>query len=98
MATDLEAAAVQLEADEDEEQWLYGDGNGKQEDGPIPGYADSHPLQEVSTKSRVVTAEDRELLQPVPPSGEEDDGDSDSDDDDIRVTIGNIKTGAPSYM
>lgn len=34
------------------------------------------------------------------PSGEDDeeDSDSDSDDDDIRVTIGNIKTGAPSYM
>lgn len=34
------------------------------------------------------------------PSGEddEDDSDSDSDDDDVKVTIGNIKTGAPSYM
>lgn len=34
------------------------------------------------------------------PSGEDDeeDSDSDSDDDDVKVTIGNIKTGAPSYM
>lgn len=33
-------------------------------------------------------------------SGEDDDNDeSDSDDDDdVKVTIGNIKTGAPSYM
>lgn len=39
------------------------------------------------------------LLQALP-SGEddEDDSDSDSDDDDVKVTIGNIKTGAPSYM
>uniref|UniRef100_K7FUC8 Pre-mRNA polyadenylation factor Fip1 domain-containing protein n=1 Tax=Pelodiscus sinensis TaxID=13735 RepID=K7FUC8_PELSI len=39
-------------------------------------------------------------MSQVPPSGEddEDDSDSDSDDDDVKVTIGNIKTGAPSYM
>ncbi|XP_051878056.1 pre-mRNA 3'-end-processing factor FIP1-like isoform X3 [Pristis pectinata] len=30
--------------------------------------------------------------------GDEDDSDSDSDDDDVKVTIGNIKTGAPQYM
>ncbi|XP_078236819.1 uncharacterized protein LOC110074299 isoform X1 [Pogona vitticeps] len=98
MATELEPAAVQLEADEDEEQWLYGDDNGKQEDGLIPGHGDSHPLQDVSKENRMVIAEDRELLRQVLPSREEDEDDSDSDDDDIRVTIGNIKTGAPSYM
>ena len=33
------------------------------------------------------------------PGGDEEDEDSDSDDeDDVKVTIGNIKTGAPSYM
>ncbi|XP_067327775.1 pre-mRNA 3'-end-processing factor FIP1-like [Anolis sagrei] len=97
---ELEPAAVQLEADEDEEQWLYGDDNGKLEDGPISGNADPHPLQDLSKVGTMVNCEDRELLQQVFPSGEddEDDSDSDSDDDDIRVTIGNIKTGAPSYM
>lgn len=34
-------------------------------------------------------------------AGEDGDGDSDSesddDDDDVRVTIGDIKTGAPQY-
>ncbi|KAH0630910.1 hypothetical protein JD844_004254 [Phrynosoma platyrhinos] len=50
----------------------------------------------------MIHCEDRDLLQQVLPGGEDDeddsDSDSDSDDDDIRVTIGNIKTGAPSYM
>ncbi|XP_062998155.1 pre-mRNA 3'-end-processing factor FIP1-like [Elgaria multicarinata webbii] len=74
--------------------------NGKQEDGPIPGHAEFHPLQDVSKENRILHSEDQELLQHVLPSGEddEDDSESDSDDDDIRVTIGNIKTGAPSYM
>ncbi|XP_026579896.1 pre-mRNA 3'-end-processing factor FIP1-like [Pseudonaja textilis] len=99
MATDLEPAAVQLEAEEDEEQWLYGDDNGKPEDGPISGHIESHPLQNIPKESRIVISEDQELLQQKAiPSGEEEDEESDSDDDDIRVTIGNIKTGAPSYM
>uniref|UniRef100_A0A8D0C4L5 Pre-mRNA polyadenylation factor Fip1 domain-containing protein n=1 Tax=Salvator merianae TaxID=96440 RepID=A0A8D0C4L5_SALMN len=104
MATELEPAAIQLEeaaADEDEEQWLYGgDDNSKEEDGPISGHADSLPLREAPKENRLINNEDRELLQQVLPSGddEEEDSDSDSDDDDIRVTIGNIKTGAPSYM
>nr|XP_056715714.1 pre-mRNA 3'-end-processing factor FIP1-like [Euleptes europaea] len=104
MATELEPAgaggAAPLEADEDEEQWLYGDDSGKQEDGPIPGHSESHPLQDVPQESRIVSCEDRDLLQQALPSGEDDeeDSESDSDDDDIRVTIGNIKTCAPSYM
>ncbi|XP_060105991.1 LOW QUALITY PROTEIN: pre-mRNA 3'-end-processing factor FIP1-like [Heteronotia binoei] len=98
MATELEpavAGGAPLEADEDEEQWLYGDDSGKQEDGPILGSSESHPLQDIPPESRRVSCEDRELLQQALPSGE---SESDSDDDDIRVTIGNIKTGAPSYM
>ncbi|XP_058052653.1 pre-mRNA 3'-end-processing factor FIP1-like isoform X1 [Ahaetulla prasina] len=98
MATDLEPAAVQLEAEEDEEQWLYGDDNGKPEDGPISGHTESHPLQDIPKETRIVISEDQELLQQIIPSGEDDEEESDSDDDDIRVTIGNIKTGAPSYM
>ncbi|XP_053130284.1 pre-mRNA 3'-end-processing factor FIP1-like isoform X2 [Hemicordylus capensis] len=76
------------------------DDNGKQEDGPIPGHIESHLLQDVPQENRIINSEDQELLQQTLPSGEDDeeDSDSDSDDDDIRVTIGNIKTGAPSYM
>ena len=34
----------------------------------------------------------------VEPAGDEDsESDSDDDDDDVRVTIGDIKTGAPQY-
>ncbi|XP_005291821.1 pre-mRNA 3'-end-processing factor FIP1-like isoform X2 [Chrysemys picta bellii] len=105
MATELEppaSGAAPLEAEEDEEHWLYGDDTtGKQEDGPIARHAESsHPLQDAPQESRPVTGEDREMSQHAPPSGEDDeeDSDSDSDDDDVKVTIGNIKTGAPSYM
>ncbi|XP_077683393.1 uncharacterized protein LOC144270649 isoform X5 [Eretmochelys imbricata] len=106
MATELEppaSGAAPLEAEEDEEHWLYGDDTtGKQEDGPIAGHAESsHPLQDAPQESRPVTSEDREMSQHAPPSGEDEEEDSDSDsddDDDVKVTIGNIKTGAPSYM
>lgn len=43
------------------------------------------------------------LLLDFQPTGEaagedvESDSDSDDDDDDVRVTIGDIKTGAPQY-
>ncbi|XP_058670144.1 pre-mRNA 3'-end-processing factor FIP1-like isoform X1 [Ammospiza nelsoni] len=109
MATELEppaasavSGAAPLEAEEDEEHWLYGDDTtGKQEDGPISGHPESaHPLQDAPQESRPVNSEDRDVAQHALPSGEddEDDSDSDSDDDDVKVTIGNIKTGAPSYM
>jgi hypothetical protein len=38
------------------------------------------------------------LPQPAGEAADEDsDSDSDDDDDDVRVTIGDIKTGAPQY-
>uniref|UniRef100_A0A452I921 Pre-mRNA polyadenylation factor Fip1 domain-containing protein n=1 Tax=Gopherus agassizii TaxID=38772 RepID=A0A452I921_9SAUR len=106
MATELEppaSGAAPLEAEEDEEHWLYGDDTtGKQEDGPIARHAESsHPLQDAPQESRPVTSEDQEMSQHALPSGEDEEEDSDSDsddDDDVKVTIGNIKTGAPSYM
>ncbi|NXQ32259.1 FIP1 factor, partial [Alaudala cheleensis] len=60
----------------------------------------AHPLQDAPQESRPANSEDRDMSQHALPSGEddEDDSDSDSDDDDVKVTIGNIKTGAPSYM
>ncbi|XP_013929586.1 PREDICTED: pre-mRNA 3'-end-processing factor FIP1-like isoform X2 [Thamnophis sirtalis] len=99
MAAHLEPLpAAELEAEDDEEQWLYGDDNGKAEDGPISGHNESHPLQDIPKETRIVISEDQELLQQLIPSGEDEEEESDSDDDDIRVTIGNIKTGAPPYM
>ncbi|KAL7979942.1 hypothetical protein Chor_004411 [Crotalus horridus] len=61
-------------------------------------HTESHPLQDIPKETRIVISEDQELLQQTIPSGEDEEEESDSDDDDIRVTIGNIKTGAPSYL
>ncbi|KAI1902768.1 hypothetical protein AGOR_G00019400 [Albula goreensis] len=79
--------------DEDEEHWLYGDENSKkQNEENLPGFQDSQESYLSSTEGKDTNAQ-------AAKSGEdEDDDDSDSDDDDVKVTIGNIKTGAPSYM
>ncbi|KAG9338944.1 hypothetical protein JZ751_024334 [Albula glossodonta] len=70
--------------DEDEEHWLYGDENSKkQNEENLPGFQDSQESYLSSTEGKDLNAQD---------------DDSDSDDDDVKVTIGNIKTGAPSYM
>ncbi|XP_028671677.1 pre-mRNA 3'-end-processing factor FIP1-like isoform X1 [Erpetoichthys calabaricus] len=110
MATDLETpttCAVSnqgLEPDEDEEHWLYGDENpSKQDETSLLGFgSSSQPLQDASQEIQISSLEDRENTEPVAQSGEDDEGEedseSDSDDDDVKVTIGNIKTGAPSYM
>ncbi|XP_038604456.1 pre-mRNA 3'-end-processing factor FIP1-like [Tachyglossus aculeatus] len=106
MATELEAAgpganaAGRLEAEEDEEHWLYGDDtSGKLDHRLLSGHVDtSLPLHDAGRENRG-GGEDGDPAQHVAPSGGEDeDDDSDSDDDDVKVTIGNIKTGAPSYM
>ncbi|KAJ8348499.1 hypothetical protein SKAU_G00270880 [Synaphobranchus kaupii] len=81
--------------EEDEEHWLYGDENSeKQMEENLPGFKDS------TQESNLSCTEAKDTCVQVAKSGEdEDDEDSDSDDeDDVKVTIGNIKTGAPSYM
>ncbi|XP_066570727.1 pre-mRNA 3'-end-processing factor FIP1 [Amia ocellicauda] len=100
MATELGSPAPspvpaeEAEAGEDEEHWLYGDENlEKQRYDSVPGLPDS--MQE----SQVTSTQDKEPTEPAAQSEEdEEDSDSDSDEDDVKVTIGNIKTGAPSYM
>ncbi|XP_060688089.1 pre-mRNA 3'-end-processing factor FIP1-like isoform X3 [Hemiscyllium ocellatum] len=87
-----------LDADDDEENWLYGDENpGKQEEvALVDGGEDSlKSLQEPSQEFKVSNLE---MAEAASQNGDEDDSDSDSDDDDVKVTIGNIKTGAPQYM
>ncbi|XP_006633073.2 pre-mRNA 3'-end-processing factor FIP1-like isoform X3 [Lepisosteus oculatus] len=85
-----------VEPEEDEEHWLYGDENSEKQPGdPAPGFPDS------TQESHVSSSEDKDTADQVAQSGEdedEEDSDSDSDEDDVKVTIGNIKTGAPSYM
>uniref|UniRef100_UPI00398E4082 pre-mRNA 3'-end-processing factor FIP1-like isoform X2 n=1 Tax=Pristiophorus japonicus TaxID=55135 RepID=UPI00398E4082 len=84
-------------ADDDEENWLYGDENpGKQEEvALIDGGEDSvKTMQEPSQEFKVSNLK---MAEGVSQNGDED-SDSDSDDDDVKVTIGNIKTGAPQYM
>ncbi|XP_059832916.1 pre-mRNA 3'-end-processing factor FIP1-like isoform X2 [Hypanus sabinus] len=109
MATDMEALGSAAEStaapgsgsglDDEEESWLYGDENpGKQEEvALVDGGEDSvKPLQETSPEFKVSNLEMAEGVSQN--GGDEDDSDSDSDDDDVKVTIGNIKTGAPQYM
>lgn len=104
MATDMEAlgsaeAASGSGLDDEEESWLYGDETpGKQEEmSLLDGDEDSlKPLQEMSLEFKVNNLEMADGVSQN--GGDEDDSDSDSDDDDVKVTIGNIKTGAPQYM
>ncbi|KAJ8405790.1 hypothetical protein AAFF_G00312270 [Aldrovandia affinis] len=85
------------EPDEDEEHWLYGVENSKkQNEENLPGCL---RFQDSTQESDLSGTEGKDTCAQAVKSGEdEDDEDSDSDDDDVKVTIGNIKTGAPSYM
>lgn len=88
---------------DEEEEWLYGDeAESKEED------EEAKLNAAVSAPAEAPTVDD--VAEPVTgngvasePSGEaagedeDSDSDSDDDDDDVRVTIGDIKTGAPQY-
>ncbi|XP_055791287.1 pre-mRNA 3'-end-processing factor FIP1-like isoform X2 [Salvelinus fontinalis] len=80
---------------EDEEHWLYGGENIKKQNVPegLPGPGDSLQLTSMGN-----TEEKDAASQEAKGTEGEEEEDSDSDDDDVKVTIGNIKTGAPSYM
>lgn len=111
MATELEApggatpqetaavAAPTAAEDEEEEHWLYGDDpTAKRGAGPMSRRAESTPpLQDASQEIKTNSSNDTKVL-PQAPQSDNEDSDSDSDDDDVKVTIGNIKTGAASYM
>lgn len=87
---------------DEEEEWLYGDeAENKDEDeeaklnAAVSGPADASTEDgaEHATGNGVASEPTGEA------AGEDEDSDSDSDDDDddVRVTIGDIKTGAPQY-
>ncbi|KAM9439027.1 uncharacterized protein ACWYII_016213 isoform 4-T4 [Salvelinus alpinus] len=81
---------------EDEEHWLYGGENTKKQNVPegLPGPGDSLQLTSMgNTEEKDAASQEAKGTE----GEEEEDSDSD-DDDDVKVTIGNIKTGAPSYM
>ncbi|XP_048839463.1 pre-mRNA 3'-end-processing factor FIP1-like isoform X1 [Brienomyrus brachyistius] len=82
------------EPEEDEEHWLYGDETKKQSGENVAGFPDANQ------ESYLSNTNEKQAADKAAKSGEDDDNDeSDSDDDDdVKVTIGNIKTGAPSYM
>ncbi|XP_029463548.1 pre-mRNA 3'-end-processing factor FIP1-like isoform X2 [Rhinatrema bivittatum] len=85
--------------EEEEEHWLYGDDNiGRREDGALSGRLESsHALQDLSQEGGTGVTEDKHISEQAPQS-EDEDSDSDSDEDDVKVTIGNIETGASSYL
>ncbi|KAM4663415.1 uncharacterized protein O3C94_011651 [Discoglossus pictus] len=69
--------------EEEEELWLYG--------------GESIELHDISADSKTENQEQKNVILQVTQSCS-DDEDSDSDSDDVRVTIGDIRTGAPSCM
>ncbi|XP_053330010.1 pre-mRNA 3'-end-processing factor FIP1-like [Spea bombifrons] len=86
------------EGPEEEELWLYGGSPAcDEEDGATSGrYGQSSDTQQnVSTESQ----DDKALsLQVTQSCSDDEDSDTDSDEDDVKVTIGDIRTGAPSCM
>lgn len=87
---------------DEEEEWLYGDeSESKEEDEEAklnaavsaPTDPSTEDVAEHATGNGVASEPSGEAV------GEDEDSDSDSDDDDddVRVTIGDIKTGAPQY-
>ncbi|XP_028314291.1 pre-mRNA 3'-end-processing factor FIP1 isoform X2 [Gouania willdenowi] len=94
-------ATTDASAGDEEEEWLYGDEpEGKEEDEEAklnaavsaPTDASTDDTAEHPTGNGVTSETTGEAV------GEgESDSDSDDDDDDVRVTIGDIKTGAPQY-
>ncbi|XP_067853244.1 pre-mRNA 3'-end-processing factor FIP1-like [Heptranchias perlo] len=110
MATEMDSLSSAVETtaapgrgldavDDDEENWLYGDENpGKQEEmALVDGGEDS--LKTLQGTSQDCKVSNLEMAEGAPQNSDDDsDSDSDSDDDDVKVTIGNIKTGAPQYM
>ncbi|KAK6324425.1 hypothetical protein J4Q44_G00037670 [Coregonus suidteri] len=84
------------EAGDEEEEWLYGDDDEKAEEEEAKlTAAVSAPAPE--SDEAVTTGNGVEAQEKEPGDDDDSDSDSDDDDDDVRVTIGDIKTGAPQY-
>ncbi|XP_060917601.1 pre-mRNA 3'-end-processing factor FIP1 isoform X2 [Labrus mixtus] len=89
-------------AGDEEEEWLYGDeSESKDEDEEVKPNAASDAPADASTEDATEHATGNGVASEATgeAAGEDVDSDSDSDDDDddVRVTIGDIKTGAPQY-
>lgn len=103
-AEEAEKAAGQevSAAGDEEEEWLYGDeGETKEneeeeeEEAKLTAAISAPPAAPVTEEA---TAGNGVANQEEAPGEDEDsESDSDDDDDDVRVTIGDIKTGAPQY-
>ncbi|XP_075429645.1 uncharacterized protein LOC142467609 isoform X2 [Ascaphus truei] len=101
----VQGAGLQEQQQEEEQLWLYGGVyTHEEEDGPASGNARmSNALQDTSAESRSGRPKQRDVSQQVSQSCITNEEDSESDDDDdeddnVKVTIGDIKTGAPFYM
>uniref|UniRef100_A0A3P9DB74 Pre-mRNA 3'-end-processing factor FIP1 n=1 Tax=Maylandia zebra TaxID=106582 RepID=A0A3P9DB74_9CICH len=95
-------ATTDASAGDEEEEWLYGDeSESKDEDEEAKLNAAVSAPADASTDDAAAHATGNGVASE--PTGEaagedvESDSDSDDDDDDVRVTIGDIKTGAPQY-
>ncbi|XP_013889815.1 pre-mRNA 3'-end-processing factor FIP1 [Austrofundulus limnaeus] len=92
-------------AGDEEEEWLYGDeSESKEEDEEAKLNAAVGTPANISTDEATVEAAQTtgngvasEATGEAAGEDGDSDSDSDDDDDDVRVTIGDIKTGAPQY-
>uniref|UniRef100_A0A3P8XX80 Pre-mRNA 3'-end-processing factor FIP1 n=1 Tax=Esox lucius TaxID=8010 RepID=A0A3P8XX80_ESOLU len=89
------------DAGDEEEEWLYGDDDEKAEEEEAKlTAAVSAPVAVAAppeSEEAVATGNGVESQEKEAGNDEDSDSDSDDDDDDVRVTIGDIKTGAPQY-
>ncbi|XP_027139312.1 pre-mRNA 3'-end-processing factor FIP1 isoform X4 [Larimichthys crocea] len=95
-------ATTDASAGDEEEEWLYGDeSESKDEDEEAKLNAAVSAPADASTEDAAAHATGNGVASEATgeAAGEDVDSDSDSDDDDddVRVTIGDIKTGAPQY-
>ncbi|XP_041641757.1 pre-mRNA 3'-end-processing factor FIP1 isoform X2 [Cheilinus undulatus] len=89
-------------AGDEEEEWLYGDeSESKDEDEEAkPDATNSAPADAATEDVTAHATGNGVASETTGEAADEDvdsDSDSDDDDDDVRVTIGDIKTGAPQY-
>ncbi|XP_076026488.1 pre-mRNA 3'-end-processing factor FIP1 isoform X2 [Genypterus blacodes] len=92
-------ASTDAIAGDEEEEWLYGDeSESKDEDEEAKLNAAISATADTPTDEANASGEKMASEAPAEGAGEDDDSDSDSDDDDdVRVTIGDIKTGALQF-
>ncbi|KAI5630471.1 pre-mRNA 3'-end-processing factor FIP1 [Silurus asotus] len=97
------AAAVvvsEAPAGDEEEEWLYGDeGENKEteeEEAKLTA-AVSTPSAPAAAPEENSNGNGMASQEEAQGDNEDSESDSDDDDDDVRVTIGDIKTGAPQY-